>query len=134
MRDSDWSRKNLLRSDWSGLIGASITTHSSFLWSKQCKCTSQSSFLQFRYFLILIFLSRNLQLFALLLVSFQPTPFVFTLFVLRILFQVPSTSVTINLRSNLICGVVIKGQETFTLIALLIALLRLLSSRKRRPE
>ena len=26
MRDSDWSRENLLRSDWLGLIGASITT------------------------------------------------------------------------------------------------------------
>ena len=26
MRDSDWSRENLLRSDWSGLQGASITT------------------------------------------------------------------------------------------------------------
>ena len=26
MRDSDWSRPNLLRSDWSGLIGAIITT------------------------------------------------------------------------------------------------------------
>ena len=42
-----------------------------------------------------------------------------TLFVPRILFQVPSTSGTINRRSNLFCaGVVIKGQETqFTLIA-----------------
>ena len=30
MRDSDWSRENLLRSDWSGLIGASITTSSNF--------------------------------------------------------------------------------------------------------
>ena len=28
-----------------------------------------------------------------------------------------STSVTINLHSNMVCGVVIKGQETFTLIA-----------------
>ena len=27
MRDSDWSRENLLRSDWSGLIGASSTTN-----------------------------------------------------------------------------------------------------------
>ena len=36
----------------------------------------------------------------------------------RILFQVPSTSGTMYLRSNLVCGVVIKGQETqFTLIA-----------------
>ena len=26
MLDSDWSRKILLRSDWSGLIGAPITT------------------------------------------------------------------------------------------------------------
>ena len=26
MRDSDWSREILLRSDWSGLIGATITT------------------------------------------------------------------------------------------------------------
>ena len=26
MRDSDWSRENLLRSDWLPLIGASITT------------------------------------------------------------------------------------------------------------
>ena len=26
MRDSDWSRENLLRSDWLGLQGASITT------------------------------------------------------------------------------------------------------------
>ena len=26
MRDSDWSREILLRSDWSGLIGASYTT------------------------------------------------------------------------------------------------------------
>ena len=25
--DSDWSRENLLRSDWLGLIGASITTN-----------------------------------------------------------------------------------------------------------
>ena len=32
-------------------------------------------------------------------------------------FEVPSTSATINLHSNLVCGVVIKGQETFTLIA-----------------
>ena len=27
MRDSDWSRKFLLRSDWSGPKGATITTH-----------------------------------------------------------------------------------------------------------
>ena len=27
MRDSDWSRKILLRSDWSGLIGAPYTTY-----------------------------------------------------------------------------------------------------------
>ena len=27
MRDSDWSRENLLRSDWSIPKGASITTH-----------------------------------------------------------------------------------------------------------
>ena len=27
MRDSDWSRANLLRSDWLLLIGAIITTH-----------------------------------------------------------------------------------------------------------
>ena len=27
MRDSDWSRKILLRSDWSGPKGASITTN-----------------------------------------------------------------------------------------------------------
>ena len=27
MRDSDWSRPNLLRSDWLGLIGAIMTTH-----------------------------------------------------------------------------------------------------------
>ena len=26
MRDSDWSREILLRSDWSGLIGATYTT------------------------------------------------------------------------------------------------------------
>ena len=26
MRDSDWSRPNLLRSDWLGLIGAIMTT------------------------------------------------------------------------------------------------------------
>ena len=26
MRDSDWSRQNLLRSDWLGLIGAIMTT------------------------------------------------------------------------------------------------------------
>ena len=26
MRDSDWSRPNLLRSDWLGLIGATMTT------------------------------------------------------------------------------------------------------------
>ena len=27
MRDSDWSRENLLRSDWLGLIGAIMTTN-----------------------------------------------------------------------------------------------------------
>ena len=27
MRDSDWSRANLLRSDWLLLIGATITTY-----------------------------------------------------------------------------------------------------------
>ena len=27
MRDSDWSRENLLRSDWSGPTVATITTH-----------------------------------------------------------------------------------------------------------
>ena len=27
MRDSDWSRENLLRSDWLVLQGATITTH-----------------------------------------------------------------------------------------------------------
>ena len=47
-------------------------------------------------------------------------PLVSTIFVPRILFQVSSTSVTINLRSNLVCGVVIKGQETFTLMAVFI--------------
>ena len=26
MRDSDWSRQNVLRSDWLGLIGAPYTT------------------------------------------------------------------------------------------------------------
>ena len=27
MRDSDWSRRNLLRSDWLGLVGATMTTY-----------------------------------------------------------------------------------------------------------
>ena len=42
--------------------------------------------------------------------NFQPTLFVCTLLV-------PSTLATINLHSNLVCGVVIKGHETYTLIA-----------------
>ena len=41
MRDSDWSRQNLLRSDWLGLIGAPFTTHSFCLkclkgWYETC--------------------------------------------------------------------------------------------------
>ena len=39
MRDSDWSRQNLLRSDWLGLIGAICTTKSPYfekhLFAKQ---------------------------------------------------------------------------------------------------
>ena len=35
---------------------------------------------------------------------------------------VPSTSATINLHSNLLCGVVIKGQETYRLIAVSIVI------------
>ena len=53
-----------------------------------------------------------MQLFARLLFWFQPTLFVSTLFVPGILFQAPSKSVTISRRSNLVCGVVNKGQET----------------------
>ena len=32
MRDSDWSRQNLLRSDWLGPSVAPITTAHSFKW------------------------------------------------------------------------------------------------------
>ena len=35
MRDSDWSRQNLLRSDWLGLIGATITTGKIFINKSQ---------------------------------------------------------------------------------------------------
>ena len=31
MRDSDWSRPNLLRSDWLPIIGAIMTTNNNFL-------------------------------------------------------------------------------------------------------
>ena len=34
MRDSDWSKKHMLRSDWSGPIVATLTTHVAYLTSK----------------------------------------------------------------------------------------------------
>ena len=72
------------------------------VWNNVSQCTSQSLFLHAFYFFILIFLVTTCN-FCSLPVLVSP----------RILFQVPSTSVTINL------GVwsVIKGHETITLIA-----------------
>ena len=39
MRDSDWSRPNFLRSDWLGLLGASMTTSRTMttMWTRFVK-------------------------------------------------------------------------------------------------
>ena len=52
MRDSDWSRQNLLRSDWLVLIGASYTTEVLSLYSLVFISNRRVFIAQSSYFLI----------------------------------------------------------------------------------
>ena len=66
MHDSDWSRKFLLRSDWSGPSVASTTTHTDTLdhlkeWGKVTKKKSLSTYaIAEMLYMILIMNYRNL--------------------------------------------------------------------------